>query len=152
MISHSQLSHQPYVDNFEITLWYIYLFWLWSILIICHVFCSLNKVFSLIKMEPMLEILWDLWNYVMTLRYILTNVDYTLCAILISLKLLLMTLDHILTNVVCDLHEWISLTLMRTDVELWCKIFVSAQRWCEVIMFISLYNLYNISPTLLSFI
>jgi hypothetical protein len=32
---------------------------------------------------------------------------------------------------------------------LWCEFFVLAQRWCEVILFISLYN---ISPILLNFI
>jgi hypothetical protein len=42
---------------------------------------------------------------VMTLRYILTNTDYTLCVILKDFKLQLMTLNHILTNVVCDLYE-----------------------------------------------
>jgi hypothetical protein len=54
---------------------------------------------------------------IMTLRYILTNIDYIFCVILKSFKLQLMIIDHILTNVVCDLHERISLILVRNDIE-----------------------------------
>jgi hypothetical protein len=77
----------------------------------------------------------------MTLRYILTNVDYSFVSFLRVFKLQLMTQNHILTNVVCDLHEWIRLSFIRIDIELWCKVFVSAQRWWEAIMFISFYDI-----------
>jgi hypothetical protein len=79
---------------------------------------------------------------IMTLRYILTNIDYTFVSFLRSF-------NHILNNVDCDLHEWISLNFIRIDIKLWCKFFVSAQRWYEVIIFISLYN---INPIILNFI
>jgi hypothetical protein len=52
-----------------------------------------------------------------------------------------MTLDHIPTNVVCDLHELISLIFITIDIELWYKFFISAQWWSKVIMFISFYNI-----------
>jgi hypothetical protein len=71
----------------------------------------------------------------------MTNVDYSFVSFLRVFKLQLMTLDHILTNVICDLHEWIRLSFIRIDIELWCKFFVSAQRWCEAIMFISFYDI-----------
>jgi hypothetical protein len=77
----------------------------------------------------------------MTLRYILTNVDYSFVSFLRVFKLQLMTQNHILTNVVCDLHEWIRLSFIRIDIELWCKVFISAQRWWEAIMFISFYDI-----------